>query len=565
MKRPRARTAGLAALSLLVGCGGMNVLEDSGVAPVPTAGDGGLPGQRGATAGRFTTHDRCTMCHSAAPGVLTDATGRNVAPETLWRGSMMAVAGRDPYWLAAFEHELAAIPAARATIERTCTRCHTPAGAVAADDAEQPFGFDTITRGTDAVADLAREGVTCTACHQITAAGLGTAASFTGGYALDTARRIYGPHAAPFAGPMQNAVNYTPTHGPHMTTSAHVRDVSHGHHPRPRRAGGNAVGPAFPEQVPYLEWRNSAFRDEAPAGPEAVTCQGCHMPTRDANGAVIATRLSNRPRNLSPRSPIGQHTFAGANAYMLGLLADEAAWVGAASTPAELRAGAAEAQATLRRAAALRLEGIARTDAGLHFDVRIDNQAGHRFPTGYPTRRAWLHVVVRDTAGMVRFESGATDAQGRLVARDGRVLESETLRPHLDTLTREDDVAVYEAVLGDAMGRATHVLLHATQYLKDNRLMPRGWSATHPDAAMTAPVGTQGDADFVAGGDTVHVRIAPAGWTPGRVEVTLRFQSIPPAAAAATGGGTYGAHFRAVTAAHPPLPESVATAQAAVP
>jgi hypothetical protein len=82
---------------------------------------------------------------------------------------------------------------------------------------------------------------------------------------------------------------------------------------------------------------------------------------------------------------------------------------------------------------------------------------------------------------------------------------------------------------------------------------------------MTAPVGTQGDADFVAGGDTVHVRIAPAGWTPGRVEVTLRFQSIPPAAAAATGGGTYGAHFRAVTAAHPPLPESVATAQAAVP
>jgi hypothetical protein len=84
---------------------------------------------------------------------------------------------------------------------------------------------------------------------------------------------------------------------------------------------------------------------------------------------------------------------------------------------------------------------------------------------------------------------------------------------------------------------------------------------------MTAPVGTQGDADFVAGGDTVHVRIAPAGWTPGRVEVTLRFQSVPPGAAAAVGHAEreYGAHFRAVTAAHPPLPESVATAQAAVP
>jgi hypothetical protein len=61
MNRPRARTALLAALSFLAGCGGTSVLKDSGVAPVPTASDGGLPGQRGATAGRFTTHDRCTM------------------------------------------------------------------------------------------------------------------------------------------------------------------------------------------------------------------------------------------------------------------------------------------------------------------------------------------------------------------------------------------------------------------------------------------------------------------------------------------------------------------------
>jgi len=544
----------------------MSGQEDSGVVPRPTAPDGGLPGQQGATLGRFTTHDRCTSCHSAAPGVLTDATGRNVAPATLWRGSMMAVAGRDPYWLAAFEHELAAIPAARATLERTCTRCHTPAGVVAADDARTPLGFDTVTRGTGPVADLAREGVTCTACHQITPTGLGSAGSFTGGFEIDTGRRIYGPHAQPVTGPMQNAVGYTPTHGPHMATSA-VCGTCHTVITRALDNAGNAVGPAFPEQVPYLEWRNSAFRDEAPAGAEAITCQGCHMPSRDANGAVIATALSNRPRNLPLRSPLGQHTFAGANAYMLGLLAEESAWVGAAATAAELRAGATEAQATLRRAATVQLDAMAHTGTTLRFDVRVQNTAGHRFPTGYPTRRAWLHVTVRDAAGQVRFESGATDPQGRLVSRDGRVLESDALRPHIDTLTRDDDVAVYEAVVGDAQGHATHVLLHATGYLKDNRLMPRGWVATHPDAAMTAPVGTQNDPDFQAGGDTVHVRLAAEGWVPGRVEVELLYQSVPPAAAAAVGGeGTvYGARFQAMTAAHPPVPQVVASTSATLP
>ena len=38
--------------------------------------------------------------------------------------------------------------------------------------------------------------------------------------------------------------------------------------------------------------------------------------------------------------------------------------------------------------------------------IRDRNLAGHKFPTGHPYRRAWLHVRVSDPAGRVLFESG---------------------------------------------------------------------------------------------------------------------------------------------------------------
>ena len=37
----------------------------------------------------------------------------------------------------------------------------------------------------------------------------------------------------------------------------------------------------------------------------------------------------------------------------------------------------------------------------LSVDVGVRNLSGHKFPTGYPSRRAWLHVVVPTTGGRV--------------------------------------------------------------------------------------------------------------------------------------------------------------------
>ena len=51
-------------------------------------------------------------------------------------------------------------------------------------------------------------------------------------------------------------------------------------------------------------------------------------------------------------------------------------------------------------------------------DIRVENIVGHKFPTGYPSRRTWLHLTVRDAAGRVVFESGALNPNGSITGND---------------------------------------------------------------------------------------------------------------------------------------------------
>ena len=79
----------------------------------------------------------------------------------------------------------------------------------------------------------------------------------------------------------------------------------------------------------------------------------------------------------------------------------------------------------------------------------------------------------------------------------------------------------------DEAGQVTFLLLRAEGYLKDNRLLPLGWDARHPDAAATAPQGTTGDADFLGGSDRVEYQVtAPAANGPFTVEATLLYQPV---------------------------------------
>jgi hypothetical protein len=158
-------------------------------------------------------------------------------------------------------------------------------------------------------------------------------------------------------------------------------------------------------------------------------------------------------------------------------------------------------------------------------NVRIINNAGHKLPTGYPTRRMWLHVVALDRANRPVFESGAT--------RDGAIVDGKGARldgpgaivPHRSALASPDQVVIYEAVPVDAQGRRTHLLLGTAKVIKDNRILPAGWRADHADAARTRPIGTAEDPGFVAGSDTVIVTLPATAHT---VHVELLYQSIPP-------------------------------------
>ena len=90
---------------------------------------------------------------------------------------MMAMAARDPFYLAVFEEELAANPGAAAAIEATCTPCHAPQGHFERREDGGRLGFADLTAGASVEAKLGRDGVACAFCHQIADRRLGEASS----------------------------------------------------------------------------------------------------------------------------------------------------------------------------------------------------------------------------------------------------------------------------------------------------------------------------------------------------------------------------------------------------
>ncbi len=170
-----------------------------------------LPPQSIGSSNHFVTAEACAQCHSQGNGVLRDAKGRDVAPVSQWRASMMANAARDPFYLATFSQELVHRPAATRPIESLCARCHAPAAVFDLEADGDHLALGTLTSGTGKVPELARDGVTCSLCHQIQPDRLGTFASFDGAFVIKDERRIFGPHATPQVGPMQTFLHYTPT------------------------------------------------------------------------------------------------------------------------------------------------------------------------------------------------------------------------------------------------------------------------------------------------------------------------------------------------------------------
>jgi len=167
----------------------------------------------------------------------------------------------------------------------------------------------------------------------------------------------------------------------------------------------------------------------------------------------------------------------------------------------------------------------------LSFTTYADPLTGHKFPTGIPLRRAWIRTRVYDAANNLVFASGEFDSTGRILDSSGNVQPFELAggpeAPHQDSISSPDQVQIYEAVMMNQAGEPTYRLLRGAGYIKDNRLLPRGWSLNNADLELIAPSGVDGDPDYTTEGDRVSWQVDTTGYTgPYLIEATLLYQTL---------------------------------------
>ena len=465
----------------------------------------------------FQLSDRCLACHNG----LTTRSGQDVSIGFDWRASIMANSARDPYWQASVRRESIDHPESAAVIEDECASCHMPMSryhAKARGERGQVFAHLASPPASDSDHE-ALDGVSCSLCHQISPQNLGTDASFNGGFVVAApAGAVPRPEFGPFdidAGLQQvmrsSSGGYEPTRADHIRQSEICASC---HTLRTNALGpdGRVVG-SLPEQMPYQEWLHSSYSGQQ-------SCQSCHMP-------VVAEPIAISRVLGEPRTGVSRHVFVAANFFMQRMLNRYRDDLGVSAQPAELTAAADRTVAYLQsQAARVAISETALRAGRAEFQVRVENLSGHRLPTAYPSRRAWLHVVVADRDGHKLFESGALNADGSIQGNDADA-DPARFEPHYREIRSADQVEIYEAVLRDTAGRATTALLSATGYLKDNRLLPHGFDKTTADPEIAVVGEAATDAAFTDTGHAVRYSIdAAQAAGPLQIDAELLYQPI---------------------------------------
>jgi hypothetical protein len=497
----------LTALAVVVGAALFR--QPATLAQVPTARATAAPvGQL------FESAQVCMTCHN---GLITPS-GEDISFGTAWQSSMMAHSALDPYWQAGVRREIMDHPKAQAAIETECSRCHMPMAHVqAVASGQTPSVFANVPHAA-APDRLALEGVSCSVCHQITSDRLGQPESFTGHFTIDTTtpleeRPMFGPYGIDRGRTalMRSATGFVPTTASHIQQSE-LCATCHTLYTHPLDEAGKPTG-QFPEQVPFQEWLESDYQGEQ-------SCQSCHMPVVD-EAAPIASVVGE------PREEISRHTFRGANFFVLSVLNRFRAALGVVARPAELDAAVKETRAFLQaNAATVTVARAVRVDSRLEAHIVVRSLTGHKLPTAYPSRRAWLAVTVTDVQGKAVFASGLMNANGAIEGNDND-RDGSTFEPHYREIRSPNEVQIYESIMGTRTGAVTTGLLSAVSYLKDNRLLPVGFDKTAVPADVAVHGDALGDPDFVGGQDEVRYSVDLAGGQgPFVVQVQLWYQPI---------------------------------------
>ena len=475
----------------------------------------------------FAVGADCLACHNG----LTTPSGEDVSIGAAWQASMMAHSARDPYWQAAVRREIIDHPERAAEIQQECAACHMPMAARSGPVdvfalLAAPPSTSTSTAGDAAVRPaLARDGVSCTVCHQMQPEGLGTPATINGRFrvAEGAERPIFGPHAIEpgLARVMHSSSRFRPAEGRHIQ-SAELCASCHTLTTHALGGGGAVVG-SLPEQMPYAEWQRSVYAGGAFG--ELRTCQDCHMPAV-AEPTPIASVLGE------PRPDLSRHTFVGANAFMLRMLNRHRDALGVEAPSPALADAARRAERLLTTSTATIEIGLVREEGDtVIVDVTVSNLAGHKLPTGYPSRRVWIEFTATDAAGRTVFSSGALLPDGRIAGNDADASPTG-IEPHHDEIARAEDVQIYEATMVDAAGVATTGLLSGVRYAKDNRLLPRGFDPAGAPPEIAVRGEASADLTFTGGSDRVRYRVAGLNRVDRsrrgsfRLEAVLRYQPI---------------------------------------
>ncbi len=478
---------------------------------------GAIPLDAGARSPAFAHSRECMACHNGLIG----PSGEDVSIGTAWRGSMMANAARDPYWQGSVRREVLDHPGAKAAIEHECATCHMPMAHVTERlEGRQGGVFAHLPAGEGEGDhdDLAADGVSCTVCHQILPGGLGERETFVGRFHIDETtpegrRAAFGPWAVDAGRTtlMRSSARFEPTEGSHIRESA-LCATCHTLYTHALTPDGTAAG-ELAEQVPYLEWRHSRYADTR-------SCQSCHL--KPIDDVIAVSGVWGQPREGAM-----QHVFRGGNFVVPRLLNRHRVELGTHAEPMELESTAERTLTHLHDASArLGLDTPRIVDGRLEVAVGIRNLAGHKLPTAYPSRRAWIHLRVEDATGGLVFESGRLRADGSIEGNDNDA-DPGTFEPHHTVIDAPDQVQIYEPILGTPDGRVTTGLLSATQYLKDNRLLPEGFDQATATPDIQVFGAACGDPDFQAGGDRVVFRVALGEATgPFTVVADLRYQPI---------------------------------------
>jgi hypothetical protein len=410
-------------------------------------------------------------------------------------------------------HEILINPAHQVEIENTCTKCHAPLGHFGAMfDGQEHYSISEM------IADqVALDGVSCVACHQQSTYNLGNA--FSGNLDFLNTQTVYGPFEGPVVTPMALYSGYTPEYSP-IIQDAGICAACHTLLTGSVDLDGVPTGDSFVEQATYHEWLNSSF------SADDITCQDCHMPVLPDQGVILAAGFET-----PPRMPFAKHELTGANVTMLKLMRDN---IETLDIPATAEQFDETIENTLymlqQQSVELEVQLISRDMDSLFVDVKLTNKSGHKLPSGYPSRKISVHYIVKDSLDNVLFQSGGFDENFYVNGED------VPFENHHDIIHDNLQVQVYEMVMGDVNGNKTTVLERGYSHLKDNRLVPLGFSVLHASYDTTEIAGEAlSDLDFNhdplegSGSDVIHYHAAINGYA-GMLSVNAKvyYQTLPP-------------------------------------